>query len=79
MVLDVKNDSLNTNWTILKGKLRKHWNKITVEDIHQISGKNDELIRVLRKHYGYGKAQAEFEIIRWLKDQNNHQKKADKR
>jgi uncharacterized protein YjbJ (UPF0337 family) len=79
MVLDLRNDNLNTNWTELKGKLRKHWNKVTIEDMRQINGKTDELIRILRKRYGYGKTQAEFEIIHWLKDQNNHQKITDKR
>jgi uncharacterized protein YjbJ (UPF0337 family) len=78
MVLNVKNDSLTNNWKTLKRELRKHWNKITLEDMRQISGKSDELIRVLRKRYGYGKAQAEFEIIHWLKDLNNHQKIANK-
>ena len=57
------------NWTELKLKLRKHWGKITEEDLAQINGNTEELIRILRRRYGYGKAQAEIEIGNWLNEQ----------
>jgi len=57
------------NWTELKLKLRKHWGKITEEDLAQINGNKEELIRILRRRYGYGKAQAEIEIGNWLNEQ----------
>ncbi len=60
-----KND-LQIKWTELKPKLRKRWGKITEDDIAQINGNTEELIRYLRKRYGYGKAQAEIEIQQWL-------------
>jgi uncharacterized protein YjbJ (UPF0337 family) len=64
--LDATKDNLQINWTELKSKLRNRWGKITEGDIAQINGNTEELIRTLRKRYGYGKAQAEIEIHHWL-------------
>jgi len=51
---------------MLKPKIRKHWGKISEEDMAHLTGNVEELINVLRKRYGYGKAQAEIEINTWL-------------
>ncbi len=64
--MDATKNDLQINWTELKAKLRKRWGKITEDDIAQINGNTEELIRYLRKRYGYGKAQAEIEIQQWL-------------
>jgi uncharacterized protein YjbJ (UPF0337 family) len=70
--LSAAKDYLQNNWTELKSKLRKRWGKITEDDLTQINGNNDELIRTLRKRYGYGKAQAEIEINQWLIGQKDN-------
>jgi uncharacterized protein YjbJ (UPF0337 family) len=67
--LDATKDYLQTNWRNLKSKLRLRWRKISEEDITQIDGSTEELVRLLRQRYGYGKAQAEIEIHRWLVEQ----------
>ncbi len=64
--MNATKDNLQLNWTELKSKLRKRWGKITEADLAQINGNTDELIRTLRKRYGYGQAQAEIEIHQWL-------------
>jgi len=69
--VDATKDILLINWTELKIKLHKHWGKITDHDIAQINGNTDELVRILRKRYGYGKTQAEIEIDIWLTKQDN--------
>lgn len=69
--MDATKDILLINWTELKLKLHNHWGKITDNDIAQINGNTDELVRILRKRYGYGKAQAEIEIDTWLTKQDN--------
>ncbi len=67
--MDATKDYLQSKWIELKPKLRKRWAKITDADIAQINGNSDELIRTLRRRYGYGKAQAEIEINQWLGSQ----------
>ncbi len=64
--MDATKGTSHINWIELKTKLRKRWGKITDEDLAQVDGNTDELVRVLRKRYGYGKAQAEIELNRWL-------------
>ncbi len=67
--MDATKDYLHTKWFELKPKLRKRWVKITEDDIVRINGNTDELIRTLRRRYGYGQAQAEIEIDQWLVSQ----------
>ncbi len=67
--MDATKDYLQSKWIELKPKLRKRWVRITEDDIAQIDGRTDELIRTLRRRYGYGKAQAEIEINQWLGSQ----------
>ena len=64
--LDATKNSLHINWAELKTKLRKRWGRITEDDLARIDGNSEELVRVLRNRYGYGKAQAEIEIDQWL-------------
>ncbi len=68
--MDATKGTLHVNWIELKTKLRKRWGKITDEDLTQVDGSTDELVRVLRKRYGYGKAQAEIELNQWLLEQS---------
>ena len=70
--MDATKDTIQINWTELKSRLRKRWGKITEADLAQINGNTDELIRLLRKRYGYGKAQAEIEIHQWLAGQDEN-------
>lgn len=70
--MDATRDDLQINWSFLKTRVRKHWGKITEDDLSNISGRPDVLINVLRKRYGYGKAQAEIELSNWLVEQDGH-------
>ncbi len=54
------------DWSNLKPKIRKHWGKITEDDLNKLNENMNVLVDVLRKRYGYGKAQAEIEISHWL-------------
>lgn len=53
-------------WHELKGLVRQRWGKLTDDDLAQMSGKTEELVGGLQRRYGYGKAQAEIEINKWL-------------
>jgi hypothetical protein len=59
-------EPLNIRWSELKSQIRQHWNKLTEDELSGLGSGVDELTSLLRKRYGYGKAQAEIEISKWL-------------
>jgi uncharacterized protein YjbJ (UPF0337 family) len=71
--MDATQDILTGKWHELRGKVRNQWGKLTDDDVTKLSGKTEELAGVLQQRYGYGKAQAENEIQKWLK---SHDEKA---
>jgi uncharacterized protein YjbJ (UPF0337 family) len=66
--MDATQDILLGKWHELKGQVRHQWGKLTDDDLTQLSGKTEELAGILQQRYGYGKAQAEGEINKWLAD-----------
>jgi uncharacterized protein YjbJ (UPF0337 family) len=64
--MDANQDILRGKWHELKGQVKQQWGKLTDEDLTRLSGKTEELVGVLRRRYGYGKAQAAIEINNWL-------------
>ncbi len=61
-------EPLNIRWSELKSQIRQHWNKLTEDELSGLGSSVDELTSLLRKRYGYGKAQAEIEINKWLNE-----------
>jgi uncharacterized protein YjbJ (UPF0337 family) len=76
--MDTATDTLGNKWPILKNEVRKRWTKLTDEDLDRVNGKTDELIRVLRRRYGYAKVQAGMEINKWLYDFDQKNKRVQK-
>lgn len=60
------NDINQVRLAELKNQIKKHWGKLTDEDLSRLNDGGDELVYLLRRRYGYGKAQAEIEIKNWL-------------
>ncbi len=63
-------DIYKIRWSEYRNQVHQHWSKLTEDDLAQLNGGADDLVQALRKRYGYGKAQAEIEIDKWLNDQN---------
>jgi uncharacterized protein YjbJ (UPF0337 family) len=74
--MDATQDILFGKWHELKGQVRQQWGKLTDDDLTRLSGKTEELAGVLQQRYGYGKAQAEIEINKWLRDHDRGHTKA---
>ena len=64
--MDVNKDILEGKWNELKGRVKGQWGQLTDDDVAKLTGKQEELAGVLQQRYGYGKAQAEAEINKWL-------------
>jgi uncharacterized protein YjbJ (UPF0337 family) len=60
-------DIMEGNWTELKGKVQKHWGKLTNDDLDIIEGKRKELVGHIQKRYGYAMDRAEKEVEDFLK------------
>ncbi len=64
----MSHDALHIKWSELKSQIHQHWGKLTEDDLSRLNGGMDDLTALLRKRYGYGKAQAEIEISIWLEN-----------
>jgi uncharacterized protein YjbJ (UPF0337 family) len=59
-------DILEGNWTLLKGKVKTQWGKLTDDDITKVNGNYEQLQGLLQKNYGYQKEEADTEIKTFL-------------
>ena len=65
-------NTLQIKWSELKSQIHQQWGKLTEDDLSMLNGGIDDLTDLLRKRYGYGKAQSELEINKWLKELESH-------
>jgi len=61
-------DTLQGQWTQLKGKVKEQWGKLTDDEIDQLDGKKDQLVGRVQERYGIARDQAERDVDTWLKD-----------
>jgi uncharacterized protein YjbJ (UPF0337 family) len=52
---------LKGKWNKMKREVKVKWNNLTDEDLSQIDGKEEELLELLQKKYGYSQEKAEEE------------------
>ena len=54
-------DILKGQWKEIKGEAKQKWGKLTDDDLAQVGGKEEQLLGLLQKRYGYAKEKAEEE------------------
>jgi len=54
-------DILKGKWKEIKGEAKQKWGKLTDDDLAQVEGKEEQLLGLLQKRYGYAKEKAEEE------------------
>ena len=54
-------DILKGKWLEIKGRVKEKWGKLTNNDLGEIKGKNEKLLGLLQKKYGYIRDKAELE------------------
>lgn len=59
-------DTIEGNWTQLKGKAKMQWGKLTDDDWDIVEGKRDELIGRIQERYGKAREDAEKEVDLWM-------------
>jgi hypothetical protein len=74
--MDPTKDILQDKWPVVKDQALQKWSLLTAEDLIGLSGKEEELVTLLRRRYKYGRVQADMEIRNWLRDCANERAKA---
>ena len=74
--MDPTKDILQDKWPAVKDQALKKWSLLTAEDLAGLSGKEEELVSLLRQRYKYGRIQADMEIRNWLRDWSKERAKA---
>jgi uncharacterized protein YjbJ (UPF0337 family) len=58
-------DQAKGQWTQMKGSVRKHWGKLTDDDLDVIAGEREKLVGKIQERYGIAKEEAERQIANW--------------
>jgi uncharacterized protein YjbJ (UPF0337 family) len=58
-------DTIEGNWTEMKGKIREQWGKLTDDQLDEVKGKWEQLAGVVQQQYGISKDEAEVQIARF--------------
>jgi hypothetical protein len=56
---------VESNWPYLLSRVRRHWSRLSQDDVVQVKGKRETLIKRLQDCYGFSRQQAEREVEAW--------------
>lgn len=59
-------DILKGKWKEIKGEIKEKWGKLTDDDLAQVEGREEKLIGLLQKKYGYTREKAEEQYEEFL-------------
>jgi uncharacterized protein YjbJ (UPF0337 family) len=60
-------DQIEANWSLLQGKAREYWGRLTDEDVERSGGKRDALVRCIIERYRMTNEQAERHVDGWTR------------
>ena len=55
-------DTIEGQWTQVKGKVKQQWAKLTDDDLTRIEGKREVLVGKIQERYGIAQDEAERQI-----------------
>jgi uncharacterized protein YjbJ (UPF0337 family) len=58
-------DRIKGTWREIKGKVQERWGELTDDELDMIEGRQEQLVGIIQKHYGYAKEEAEREVEQW--------------
>jgi uncharacterized protein YjbJ (UPF0337 family) len=58
-------NELEGNWRTLEPRVRRHWYRLSNDDVASVNGEREVLIRRLQERYGFSQEHAEREIDAW--------------
>jgi uncharacterized protein YjbJ (UPF0337 family) len=63
---------LQPNWPALKLQARARWKKLTEDDLDEIEGNPEKLVRRLQERYGYPRSLVLAELGHFLEVERTH-------
>jgi uncharacterized protein YjbJ (UPF0337 family) len=61
----MNSDTLQGQWTQLKGLAREKWGKLTNDDIDLIQGRSEQLVGKIQERYGIARDEAQRQVDEW--------------
>lgn len=58
-------DTLQHEWTELKGKIKEEWGRLTNDDLLEIAGQREQLLARIRQRYQIAQDEAERRVSDW--------------
>jgi uncharacterized protein YjbJ (UPF0337 family) len=55
-------DTIEGNWSELKGKAKQQWGKLTDDRLDEIAGRRDELAGEIQQAYGVSREEADKQV-----------------
>ncbi len=68
-------EQVEAKWKQLTNSAKENWNKLSDEDLHQISGKREQLAAKIQEAYGITRREAEKQVWDWGKAVERFSKK----
>ncbi len=62
-------DQIKGKWKELQGEAKRHWGKLTDDDVQTAEGDTDKLAGKIQQRYGKSKDEAEREVNEWINKQ----------
>jgi uncharacterized protein YjbJ (UPF0337 family) len=60
-------DQIEANWSLLQGKAREYWGRLTDDDVARTGGKRDALVRCIIERYRMTPEQAGRHVDGWTR------------
>lgn len=58
-------DRIERNWEHFKGNARRHWIRLSAEQLDLVAGQRDRLVGKIQEVYGLSKEIAEKQLAAW--------------
>jgi uncharacterized protein YjbJ (UPF0337 family) len=65
-------DRIEGNWKHFKGNAKRHWVKLSDEELEVVAGKRDQLTGKIQEVYGVSKEIAEKQVSAWQSAQRDN-------
>jgi uncharacterized protein YjbJ (UPF0337 family) len=65
-------DQVEGRWEQMRANVKKHWPKLTDDDLDRIAGRKDRFLGKLEERYGLAKEAAEQQMHEWLHALREH-------
>jgi uncharacterized protein YjbJ (UPF0337 family) len=68
-------EQVESRWKLLMDSAKENWNKLSDDDLRQISGKREQLAVKIQEAYGITRREAEKQVWDWGKSVEHVSKK----